>query len=111
MTPTETAAPTEPPAPRVVPPVSIDQINFPLAYAVTYKGETHTELKYRRPNGAEMKRFLNSGGNHGDNVTRVMVDLCELPAAFFDLLDGEDFMAFANVVQGFLNGSRKTLTT
>jgi Phage tail assembly chaperone proteins, E, or 41 or 14 len=104
MTPTTETKPA-------VPPVPTGKTAFPLAYAVEFMGETHAEIKYRRPNGGDMRKFLNTPKDRGDAMSASMVDLCELPQAFFDKLDGADYMAFANVLQGFLSGVRPTLTT
>jgi hypothetical protein len=93
------------------PAVPTGKTAFPLAYAVEFMGETHAEIKYRRPNGGDMRKFLNSVKARGDDLTAVMVDLSELPQAFFDKLDGADFMAFANELQVFLSGARPTSTT
>jgi Phage tail assembly chaperone proteins, E, or 41 or 14 len=84
---------------------------FKLDYPVTFQGETHADLTYRRPNGADMRKFMNGKQGYGQDIVNLMGDICELPQAFFDQMDGTDYSAFANELQPFLAGVRKTLTT
>jgi hypothetical protein len=110
-TTTETAVATETPAPKVVPPVPTGKIAFPLNYAVTYLNTIYTDVPYRRPNGADMRKYANGKQGYGTDLTNLLVDVCELPLAFFDLMDGTDYSALCNEMQPFLTGARKTSTT
>jgi hypothetical protein len=84
---------------------------FKLDYPVTFQGETVKEISYRRPNGGDMRKFMNGKQGYGQDVVNLLVDICELPQAFFDQLDGTDYSALANAMQPFLAGVRKTSTT
>jgi hypothetical protein len=89
-------------------PNTSSKLMFTLDVPVTYQGETHADITYRRPNGGDMRKYLNGRGGMGDDIVNLMVDICELPKAFFDSLDGMDFMAFSTELQPFLTGARKT---
>jgi Phage tail assembly chaperone proteins, E, or 41 or 14 len=84
---------------------------FALSVPVTLNGETRNDISYRRPRGSDMRAYLNSRKGYGDDYQMLMVNLCELPDAFFDMMDGADFMALANQFKPFLDGVRKTSTT
>jgi len=87
------------------------KIVFMLNEPVEFNREVHVDLTYRRPRGADMRKWLNASKGAGNDIQALMVDLTELPSAFFDMMDGADFMAFSNELQPFLRGVRKTSTT
>jgi Phage tail assembly chaperone proteins, E, or 41 or 14 len=96
----ETAAPT-----------GKTKIVFKLVYPVQYQGETINDVTYRRPNGGDMRKYANGKGGYGTDLTNLLVDICELPLAAFDQMDGADYSALCNEMQPFLTGARKTSTT
>jgi len=87
------------------------KIVFLLSEPVEFNGEVHVDITYRRPNGADCRKWLNATKGTGDDIQALMVNLTELPSKFFDIMDGADFMALNNELQPFLRGARKTSTT
>jgi len=87
------------------------KIVFLLSEPVQLNGEVHVDITYRRPNGADCRKWLNATKGTGDDIQALMINLTELPSKFFDMMDGADFMAFSNELQPFLRGVRKTSTT
>lgn len=83
---------------------------FPLSAPVTFNGETYSEVTYRPATGRDMRKFLN-GGRTGDKYTALMVDLCELPEAFFDAMPAGEYMALSDVMDGFFKRGPATSTT
>lgn len=79
---------------------------FVLSEPVSFNGTLYSDITYRRPRGSDMRAWMNGRKGAGDDMLGLMVNLSELPSTFFDQLDGVDFMAFANELQVFLNGSR-----
>ena len=100
MSKTETAAPA-----------GKTKLFFKLDFPVVFQGETISDLTYRRPNGGDMRKYANGKGGYGTDLTALLVDICELPMAFFDAMDGADYSALCNEMQPFLMGARKTSTT
>jgi len=87
------------------------KIVFLLSEPVEFNGEVHVDITYRRPNGADCRKWLNATKGTGDDIQALMVNLTELPSKFFDIMDGADFMALNNELQPFLRGARATSKT
>lgn len=86
------------------------KLTFALAMPFQFNGQTCTEVTYRRPKGRDMRKFLGTAGA-GNKYTAMAVDLCELPEQFFDEMDGADYMAFTDVLDGFFKRGPVTSTT
>jgi hypothetical protein len=83
------------------------KILFPLSEPVTFNGEVFKDFAYRRATGRDMRKALNTPKS-GDRYLGLMVDLCEMPEAFFLTLAGPDFMAFTDVLDGFFSRPQAT---
>lgn len=87
------------------------KLTFQLQHPIAYNGETISELPYRRPKGRDMRKFLNTVGS-GNRYTAMAVDLCELPEKVFDeLMDGNDYYLFTEVLDTFFRRGPATSTT
>lgn len=84
---------------------------FMLSEPVEFNGDVIVDLTYRRPTGADCRKWLNANKGTGNDMLALMVDLTEQPSRFFDVMDGADFMAFNNELQPFLRGVRATSKT
>ena len=90
-------------------PAIAGKLTFKLAMPTTFQGETYSEITYRRPKGRDMRKFLSIVGS-GNKYTAMAVDLCELPEAFFDEMDGTDYMVLTDVFDGFFKRGPATST-
>ncbi|MEQ1697117.1 MAG: hypothetical protein ABL901_14880 [Hyphomicrobiaceae bacterium] len=88
-------------------PAANGKVLFILSEAVTFNGEVIKDFAYRRATGRDMRKALNTPKN-GDRYLGLMVDLAELPEAFFLSLAGPDFMAFTDVLDGFFSRPQAT---
>lgn len=75
---------------------------YTFSEPVTFNGETITELGYRRATARDIRQHYNRSGTPlGDKYVAFLVNITEMPAAFFDELPAGDFVALTNLVDGF----------
>jgi hypothetical protein len=81
---------------------------YTLAYPITFQNEEITDIEYRRPKGRDVRAAFKVRSAGGDMYTSMMVAICEQPEGLFDALDGSDFVAMTDIVDGFLSPPKKS---
>lgn len=81
---------------------------YTLGYPVTFQNEEITDIEYRRPKGRDVRAAFKVRGEGGDMYTYMLTAVCEQPEALFDALDGSDFVALTDIVDGFLSPPKKS---
>lgn len=90
-------------APKTAAATPASRTIYTLSEPVDYNGETVAEIAYRKPTARDMRMWFNSQSvkGLGDRYVDFLVNVCEMPAAFFDAIPPGDWMALTDIVDGF----------
>lgn len=75
---------------------------YTLKYPLEINGTKVAVLNVRRPKARDLDAMERAGSSGTARTMRLLVNLCELPPATVEELDGEDLMALDELVTGML---------
>ena len=79
------------------------RLTYRLQFPIEHGGETIDAIDYRRAKGRDIRAAFKARASGGDVYTSLLVNLFEQEEAFFDQIDGSDYIALVDICDDFLS--------